>query len=149
MRISLTGDKAIDDILRNLPDAVSHRTMGDAHYKAAQPFVETEKLTAPEGPTGNLVDSIGAVKLSQKRSTEAGEVHVGPRAGGKYKGGHAIIVTKGTKRRQNRRGANRGVMRPNSYIQKAFIQRQSQVVGNISQEVAKSLLRTMRRYNRS
>lgn len=149
MRISLTGDKAIDDILRNLPDAVSHKTLSDAHYRAAQPFVETEKLTAPEGPTGNLVDSIGAVKLSQKGARDVGEVHVGPRAGGKHKGGHAIIVTKGTKRRYNRRGANRGIMPSNPYLQKAFIQRQSQVVGNISQEVAKSLLRTMRRYNRS
>ncbi len=149
MRISLSGEKSIDDILRHLPDAVTHKVMSDAHYKAAQPLVETEKLLAPEGPTGNLVDSIGAVRLNAKSASDVGEVHVGPRAGVKNKGGHAIIVTKGTKRRTNRRGANRGVMPANSYLQRSFGQRQSTVVGMISQEVGRSLLRTMRRYNRS
>lgn len=149
MKLSFIGKKAIDDTLRHLPDAVSHQTLGAAHSRAGQPFVETEKLTAPEGPTGNLVDSIGSVRLSQKKATEVGEVHVGPRKGGKAKGGHAIIVTKGTGRRTNRRGANRGVMPPNTYIQRTFSQKHKQVEGLIGQEVAKSLIRTMKRYNRA
>lgn len=149
MRLSLTGDKAIDNILRHLPDAVSHQVLSAAHAKAAAPLVETEKLLAPEGPTGNLVDSIGAVKLPLTRASDVGEVHVGPRKGGKAKGGHAIIVTRGTGPRRNRRGAYRGVMPSNPYLQRAFDLRHRQVEGLIGQEVAKSLLNTMRRYNRA
>lgn len=149
MRLSFTGDKAIDNILRNLPQAVSHPVLSAAHAKAAAPLVEREKLLAPEGPTGNLIDSIGLVRVSLKRAGDVGEVLVGPRTGGRNRGGHAILVSKGTRRRTNRRGANRGVMPSNPYIEKAFGQEVNRVKGLIGQEVAKSLLRTMKRYNRA
>jgi hypothetical protein len=148
--VSITGEKAIDEILRALPRELTHQVLGAAHFAAAKPLVEREKLLAPEGPTGNLVDSIGAVKTPIKRANTVGEVIVGPRRGrgNGRRGGAGHLVEFGTRRRYNRRGAYRGVMKPKPFAAPAFRQEKGNVEKLIAVSIGKSVLRTMRRYAR-
>lgn len=144
--ISFTGVREIDQILANLPKELNHKILGAAHAAAAKPLVEREKLLAPEGPTGHLVDSIGLIKSSFKRADSLGEVIVGPR---RRRGGqHAHLVEFGTRRRTNKRGANRGIMPKHPFVQPAFNQEKGTVERGIALEVGKSVVRTMRRYAR-
>src|SRR5688572_19313902 len=66
VKFRTTGHEAIDRVLRGLPLQLHDRVLQQAHTAAAKPLVDKEKLTAPEGPTGNLVDSIGIVKASSR-----------------------------------------------------------------------------------
>ena len=152
--ISLTGAKEIDLVLKNLPDAVSHKVLSAAHAAAAKPLVQREQLLAPEGPTGNLVDSIGVIRTTLSKAGEIGEVKVGPRKGGRYKGYAGHLVEYGTNQRRTKgrgkykKAANRGVMRAKPFAQPAFNQTKGEVEKRIGTEVAKSLNRTMKRYLR-
>lgn len=145
VRISVTGVKEIDKVLNAMPKELTHKVLGAAHASAAKPLIEKEKLLAPEGPTGNLVDSIGAVKTSIKRASVIGEVKVGPRSG-RFKGNHGHLVEFGTKPRRNSKGANRGFTPARPFAKPAFDLTKTQVEGNISQAIAKVVLRTMKRY---
>ena len=145
VNISMTGAKEIDTLLHQMPLALTHKVLSDAHVRAAKPLVEKEKLTAPEGPTGNLVDSIGSVRTSFKRANVIGEVKVGPR-GGRFKGNHGHLVEFGTAPRENKKGANRGVMPKQPFAKPSFDQTKDRVEGAIAQEIAKVMVRTMKRY---
>lgn len=145
VKISITGAKEIDQVLKAMPKELTHKVLGAAHASAAKPLIEKEKLLAPEGPTGHLVDSIGAVKTSIKRANVIGEVNVGPRSG-RFKGNHGHLVEFGTKPRRTKKGANRGFMPAHPFAKPAFDQTKNQVEGLISQSVAKVVLRTMKRY---
>jgi len=144
--ISITGLKEIDQVLKNLPKEMSHKVLGSAHFAAAKPLVEKEKLLAPEGPTGNLVDSIGATRLSLKKASELGEVSVGPRRKGGYKGFAGHLVEYGTKERKNKKGAKRGKMPKNPFAKKAFAATKGQVESSIKNELGKVVLRTMKKF---
>jgi len=146
IKISVTGVKEIDNCLRQLPLAVSHKVLSSAHAEAAKPLILKEQLLAPEGPTGNLVDSIGAIKISLAKANSVGEVRVGPRRRGRYKGFAGHLVEFGTKQRRTKRsGANRGIMPKKPFAKPAFEQTKGQVESLITQSIAKSLVRTMRR----
>lgn len=145
LSVSVTGAKEIDQILVALPRELSHQVLGSAHMAAAKPLVEREKLLAPEGPTGNLVDSIGAVRVPLKRANVVGEVIVGPRRG-RYKGNHGHFPEFGTKKRSTHKGANRGIMPKHPYAAPAFRQEKGNVERLIAVNVGKSMLRTMKRY---
>lgn len=150
--ISVTGAREIDQVLKNLPDAVSHKVMSAAHAIAAKPLVEREKSLAPMGPTGNLIESIGVIRSSFAKANEIGEVKVGPRKGGRYKGFAGHLVEYGTRVRKTKgRGkykktANRGTMKAKPFAEPAFIQTKDEVEKRIGTEVAKSLNRTMKRF---
>ena len=144
--ISITGQKEIDNVLRMMPRELSHAVLGAAHLAAAKPLIEKEKLLAPEGPTGNLVDSIGGVKMSAKRTDNIGEVRVGPRRGGRHKGFHGLFVNDGTKRRQTKTGANRGVMPAEPFAQPAFEQTKNTVEKGIAANIGKQVIRVMKKY---
>lgn len=144
-RISFTGVREIDRTLRNLPKELSHQILGAAHLAASKPLVEKEKLLAPEGPTGNLVDSIGAMKTSIKKANAVGEVIVGPRKKGQYKGFHAHMVEYGTRQRQTKKGANRGKMTPEPFAAPSFEQTKDQVEKNISVQIGKKLVSRMKK----
>jgi HK97 gp10 family phage protein len=144
--ISVTGDKAIDDVLRNLPRELTHKVLGAAHLAAAKPLIEREHRLAPVGETGNLADSIGGVKVPVAKANEIGEVQVGPRRTRQYRGHHAHLVEKGTKKRTTNSGANRGTMPAEPFAEPAFEQTKGQVERNIAQEIGKSVWRTMKRY---
>lgn len=140
--VKFTGIREIDNVLKNLPKALTHSVMSAAHTNAAKPLVARAKQIAPVGPTHNLVDSIGVVKSSVKRATEVGEIRVGPK---RRKAPHAHLVEYGTRKR-NKRGPNRGVMPKIPFMGPAFIQTKDQVLNGISTATAKTLLRTMKRY---
>lgn len=147
--ISITGDKAIDAILRNLPPALSDKVMGSIHYNAAKPLVEKEKALAPEGPTGNLVDSIGAYRLGKKASTAIGQVRVGPRRRGGYKGFAGHLVEFGTSKRSTNKGANRGVMPADPFALPAFNATKREIERLIVSDTQRIVLRVMKtHYNK-
>jgi HK97 gp10 family phage protein len=147
MTIILKGDKEIRNALKHLPDVVQHRVLSAANFAAAKPLVEKEKLLAPEGPTGNLVDSIGAVKTSLAKASKLGEVIVGPRRRG-YKGFAGHLVEYGTRRRKTKSGANRGVMPKKPFARPAFQATRGQVESSIAGQLSKAFTRTMKRYLR-
>lgn len=144
--ISVTGVREIDKVLEELPKQMTHVILGAAHVAAAKPLVERAKLSAPEGPTGNLVDSIGAVKISAKRAGKVGEVWVGPRRKGRYKGYHGHMVEFGTKRRKTKKGANRGVMPAKPFMKPSFEATKNEVERQIATQIGRVVVRTMRRH---
>lgn len=143
--MSVTGVREIDAVLRGLPLQLSHQILGQAHAAAAKPLVEREKLLAPEGPTGNLIDSIGAIKTPIKKANAVGEVTVGPRRTRQYRGHHGHLVEFGTRPRKSRKGVYRGVMPKKPFAAPAFQQTQPVVIKNISTELARKLHSFMRR----
>lgn len=132
--IVLTGYKEIDELLRNLPGAVQEQIVSAANYQAAKPLVEREKQLSPIGKTRNLVESIGTVKKG-KRTRVVGEVWVGPRQGGRYKGFHAKFFEFGTVK-----------MKKRPFLEPAFEQTKDRVQAIITTELGKSVYRTMKRY---
>lgn len=144
--ISVTGIEKIDKVLKELPKQMTHNILGAAHTAAAKPLVERAKLLAPEGPTGNLVDSIGTVKTNIKRTDKLGETKTGPRRGGRNKGFHGHFNEYGTRKRRTKKGANRGFMRPKPFMKPAFNQTKPLVEREIGVQIGKVMLRTMRRY---
>jgi HK97 gp10 family phage protein len=150
MKVSykLTGVKEIDNCLNAMSAEMQDKTLQSAAAAAAKPLVTKEKLLAPEGPTGNLVDSIGIVKggFSQVSSgkRDIGSVIVGPRRG-RFKGNAAHLVEYGTKKRKNKTGANRGVMPKEPFAATAFEATKSEVLGGYREEVGKALIRVMKR----
>lgn len=146
--ISVTGVAEIDKVLRELPKQMTHTILGAAHAAAAKPLVTKAKLLAPEGPTGNLVDSIGVSKTNIKKADKLGEVRVGPRKKGGFRGFAGHLVEYGTRRRRTRKGANRGLMKPKPFMKPAYHQTKSEVERQIGVSIGKVMVRTMRRYLR-
>lgn len=144
--VSFSGEQAIDKVLLMLPKELTHTVLSGAHFAAAKPLVQKEKLLAPEGPTGNLVDSIGATKMSFKRATVVGEVIVGPRRRGGYKGFAGHLVEFGTSRRETKRGANRGVMPKKPFAKPSFDATKGQVEKAIAVNIGKQVVRIMKKY---
>lgn len=139
----LTGIKEIDSILIGLPLQVDHKVLQAANYEAAKLVVNAAKGLAPEGPTGNLVDSIGTIKPSFSASEFIGETHTGPRRG-RFKGYAGHFPEYGTKKR-NYRGANRGVMPIDKYMEPAFEKTKNPVQLIITESIGKKLYAFMRR----
>jgi HK97 gp10 family phage protein len=144
--LSVTGVKEIDNVLKAMPKELSHQTLGSAHLAAAKPLIEKAKLLAPEGPTGNLVDSIGGVKTPIKKAGVIGEVRVGPRRTRTHRGHHGHLVEFGTKPRANKKGSNRGTMPKQPFMEPAFQQTNPEVVNRISTEVGKKVYNVMKRF---
>lgn len=142
--ISFTGVKEIDDVLKGLPLELSHKVLQGAHADAARPMVEKEKLLAPEGPTGKLIDSIGIIKPPFSRSTTIGEVIIGPRRG-RFGGNVGHLVEFGTRKRELKSGANRGVMPKKPFVEPAFLQTNEQVLSRIELALAKRLYSFMKK----
>jgi HK97 gp10 family phage protein len=146
IQLTLIGEQAIDNVLKALPQTVTHSILGSANMLAAKLVVEKEKLLAPEGPTGNLVDSIGAVRTSLRKSTSLGQVIVGPRRKGGFKGFAGHLVEYGTRRRYTKSGANRGIMPAKPFALPAFEATKGQVEQSITESIGKVMIRTMKRY---
>lgn len=145
VKISVTGVKEIDAVLKGMPAQLSHTVLGQAHAAAAKPFVERAKLLAPEGPTGNLVDSIGVEKESFARANQLGQVQAGPRRSRRYKGYVGHLVEYGTTVRANKKGANRGMMRKHPFMQPAFNQTKNLVESGIAENLGKKLTAFMKK----
>jgi hypothetical protein len=149
VKIKLTGYKEVDNVLRGLPLQLNHRVLQAAHFNAAKYLVEAEKMSAPEGPTGNLIDSIGTLKPSFTRASELGLVETGPRRG-KYKGNHAHLVEFGTKQRTLKgdgkySSGNRGVMPKKPFALPSWEKVKGRVLNSINDQIGVALYRFMKR----
>lgn len=143
LKVSITGHKQIDQLLKAMPKELNHKVLSAAHADAAKPLVDMEKAMAPVGLTGNLVSSIGVTKESVKKATQIGLVKVGPRS---KKGSHGHLIEFGTRLRRTKKGANRGFMLAKPFVQPSFQRTYGQVESRIAGSVAKVLNRTMKRY---
>lgn len=144
VNLRLTGEKEIDAVLRKLPAQVNHKVLQVAHASAAKVLVDAEKLNAPEGPTGHLIDSIGIIKTPFAKAGALGEINVGPRRG-RYKGNAAHLVEYGTRPRRNKSGANRGVMKAKPFARPAWDRTKNKVQSLIAEKLGRSILSFMRR----
>jgi len=97
--VVVTGIVELDRMLRGMTPELNNRILGAANAEAAKPLIAAAKSIAPQGKTGNLKKSIGSVKISQRKATEIGTVHVGPRRGAGYKGHHGHLVEFGASNR--------------------------------------------------
>lgn len=146
VKISISGISEIDKALMMMPKVLTHQVLGNAHAAAAKPLISKAQLAAPEGPTGNLVDSIGAIKTPIKKAGSIGEVTVGPRRTRRHRGHHGHLVEFGTRARKNKRGANRGIMPAKPFMRPSFEATKPQVIELIRVEIGKKVYATMRRY---
>lgn len=144
VKVKLTGVREIDSVLKGLPLEVNHKIVQQANASAARVLVTAAKLKAPEGPTGNLVDSIGVIKTPLSKATELGLIEVGPRRG-RYKGNAAHLVEYGTMPRRNERGANRGFMPKDPFMEPSWDKTKSPVLSAINGFIGKHLWRFMKR----
>jgi hypothetical protein len=142
--VKTTGVKPIDYVLKRLPQQLNHRVLQSAHYDAAKVLVNEAKNLAPEGPTGNLVDSIGTVRPSMSKASELGLIEVGPRRG-RYKGNAAHLVEYGTVQRRNKRGANRGKMTAKPFMFPAWEKTKDRIRASINTNIGTALWRFMKR----
>lgn len=145
VRIRVTGVKEIDTVIRKLSDQVNHKLLQAAHLQALKLTVDKAKMLAPEGPAGNLVDSIGTVRPSFKRASELGLVESGPRRKGRYKGQAGHLVEYGTRPRQTKKGANRGAMKAKPFMQPAWESTKNDVIKSINQYLGRALVNFMKR----
>jgi HK97 gp10 family phage protein len=146
VRLRLTGVQEIDKVLKGLPLQVNHKLVQQANFQASKYLVNEAKLTAPEGPTGNTVDSIGTIRQSFAKSSELGLVQTGPRRGGKYKGHVAHLIEYGTKqRRLKSNGANRGTMPKRPFMEPAWERTKDKVLNSINGFLGAALYRFMKR----
>jgi hypothetical protein len=144
MDIKVTGVKEIDQVLKGLKYQLNHKILQSAHYQASKILVSTAKGMAPEGPTGNTVDSIGTVRPGLSRAAELGLVETGPRRG-RYKGNIAHLIEYGTKQRTNSHGANRGVMPKRPFMLPAWERTKDSIRASINDNIGLSLWRFMKR----
>lgn len=149
VKLSLTGVKEIDRVLKAMPQAITHNVLAAAHAAAARPLVEKAKLLAPEGPTGNLIDSIGTIKTPMKKANSIGEVAVGPRRRRPYKGHHGHLIEYGhwTRRGKNKKSTGKDrFIEGKPFMKPAFEATKQLVINNITTELGKKLYSTMKRY---
>lgn len=147
VKISVTGIKEIDNALSMMSKELTHQTLGTAHAAAAKHLITKAKLTAPEGPTGNLVDSIGAVKTPMKRAGSLGEVTVGPRRSRRYKGHHGHLIEYGFRTRAKAGGKGKKTfVSGKPFMRPSFEATKGLVIESIRVEVGKKVYATMRRY---
>ena len=98
LKVKIKGMNPLNKLLDALPDAMAKRIVRGALQASAKPIVKQARINV-RVKTGNLRDSIGAVK-AEKRIERRGDIKVvigARRFGKKYKGAHAHLVELGTK----------------------------------------------------
>ena len=152
VRISVTGIAEVDNLLRSLPNQVNHRIMGAAHLDAAKPLIDAaQNIVAGRDKTtntGRLEQSIGGIKISQRKSGEVGMVHIGPRRKkGIYYGFHGHLVEYGHRLVSSKKSGKRviGFVRPYPFMKPAFDKTKDEVGRNIVETVQKKLMSFMKK----
>ena len=149
--VVVTGMKELDNMLRQMTPELNHRILGAANAAAAKPLIALGKSKAPKGRTGNLVKSIGSVKVSTRKATEIGTVHVGPKVGGGFKGHHGGLVEFGTGPRPpggwyaRFPNAKDTVMPKHPYWVPAFESSKGQIISTQKEHIARKLEAFMKR----
>lgn len=151
-RISVTGIVEVDNLLKSLNNQVNHRIMGAAHLESAKPLIDAaQNIVAGRektSNTGRLEQSIGGIKLSQRKTGQIGMVHIGPRRKkGLYSGYHGHLVEHGHRLVSSKKSGKRviGFVRPYPFMMPAFNKTKDQVGKNIIMSVQNKLMSAMRR----
>lgn len=143
----LTGAKEIDQVLAGLPLQVTDKVLQNSFSDAAKPLVQAAQSLAPKGKTGNLSESIGVTKEPAKTlvNRAVGQIQVGPRRKGKYKGFAGHLNEFGTTVRETKSGANRGRMTAKPFMEPAFNQTQGALESRINDSIGRKLSAFMKR----
>ena len=139
VKISITGLKEIDEVVKGLPLQIQDRVLKTAHADAAKVGVQAAKAMAPKGKTMNLVNSIGVERVSLKRTNEVGLVQYGPRKRGGYKGFHGHFIEFG---KTNRDGSK---SKENPFMEPSINQSKSEIELRIAESIGKKLNAYMKR----
>jgi len=140
VKISITGLKEIDDVLKGMPTVFQDRVLKTAHADAAKPLVDAAKGLVRVGKTSNLKNSIGVERVSMKKVDAVGLVQVGPRRKGGHKGYHGHLIEYG---HFTRDGVNKTDAYP--FMAPAFEQTKALVEGRIAQSVGVKLAQYIKR----
>jgi HK97 gp10 family phage protein len=146
VKISVSGVKEIDRVLKGLPRQLQDRVLAAAHRDAAKPLVNAMKAGAPKG-SGTIAKNIGTSKVPKRSAAVLGETDVGP----KKRGYVARFVERGTKARVLKgkgkypRGTGRGKINAKPFLEPAFNATKEAVINGISESVGKKLLSFMKR----
>lgn len=139
INISVIGAKELDAALKGLPSVLSESMVTKAHSDAAFPLVSAAHFLAPVGKTGNLADSIGIEKVGIKRGGNIGQISVGPRRKGGFKGFHGHLIEYG---KTNRDGSR---TQPRPFMEPAFNNTKTQVETGIAREIGKRITMYLKR----
>lgn len=140
--MKLEGDDKLLRIFKEMPDIFTQRKLLAVHKRAAQPLVYRMHRLAPVGLTGNLADSIGIETPSRG---DLGEIRVGARRKGGFKGFAGHLIEFGTRLRMTKKGAIRGKLKPAPFVEPAFEQTIGQVEQNIVKEEAAEVKKFLKR----
>jgi hypothetical protein len=136
VKISVTGLKEIDEVVKGLPLLMQDRVLKTAHADAAKVGVEAAKNIVPV-KKGTLRDSIGIERVSLKRTTEVGLVQYGPLR--RKKGFHGHLIEYG---KTNRDGTK---TQPDPFMATSFQQTKGVIESNIATSLGKKVLSFMKR----
>lgn len=141
--IKLTGVAELDKLFNDLPKQLQHRVMAQAHADSAKPLVETAQSLVRK-KTGKLRQSIGVVKVSQKKTTELGAVLVGPRRmRGRLFGYHGHLIEYGHWLVRGKR--NIRFIQEYPFMRPAFQMTKEVIGSNIANSLAKKMVSFMKR----
>lgn len=141
--ITITGLKEIDQVLKGLPDQLTHQILTAAHADAAKPLIGTAKSIVRK-KSGNLSNSIGVKKTNLSKVGIIGLVQIGPLRGGRNRGFHGHLIEYGH-RIVTKLGRNVGISKKFPFMEPSFNATQGIVEKNISDSIGKKLLSYMRR----
>lgn len=164
-RLGIDGMPELKALMENLPHEINHKIIGSAMFASATPIVDSAKSKI-RNKTGNLSASIGRKKMTLLKSSQIGEVRVGPRLGGGYKGYHGWLVEKGHRvvkggtmpspntgkirpskiEGRTGRGFVVGQAEPHEFLEPAFKESANLVYENFSREMGKAYVRVFKKY---
>jgi|SRR5688572_5474435 len=137
-KLSLSGVKEIDAVLKGLPLLTQDRLLKTVHADSAKPVIQAAKSLVPV-KKGNLRDSIGVERVNIKRTNEIGLVQAGPLRGGGKKGFHGHLIEFG---KTNRDGSK---SKAEPFMEPAFNSTKSEVENRIKESLGRKILAFMNR----
>lgn len=140
VKISVTGLKEIDEVIKGLPLQLQDRVLKTAHADAARVGVDAAKAIVPVGKTGNLKNSIGIERVNMKRTDEVGLVQYGPRR--RNKGFHGHLIEYGKTNRDGTRTTGFPFMAISFAQTKGLIE--SRIADSIGKKLASFMKRTLK-----
>lgn len=144
--IKATGDKEIDAVLRGLPLLLSDRLLSNSFTDAAKPMVEAIKRFTPTGETDNLINSIGIVKERNIIDGKAlGQIQIGPRRKGKYKGWHGHLLEYGHKSRKKEGGKGKDFVPAHPFMEPGSDQTREVVLARINTSIGTKVTQFIKR----
>lgn len=142
VKLSVTGLKEIDDVLRGMPLQLQDRVLKTAHADAAKPLIDTAQSIVPVGDTHNLEKSIGVERINIKRVDGIGVVQVGPRRRGGFKGFHGHFIEFSKTNRDGTKSKKFPFMEPAFNLTKAIIEKR--IVESVGKKLAAFMKRTIK-----